>query len=287
MTDCTPLPWDIAVVGLGIRGIHQMTREVEETVRRCAKTFVTDMALGVVDHLRTLCPEVVDLSSAYRPGNHRVLIYRQMAAQVVTAALESPPVCFASYGHPKVYCYPTTLIQRAARVLDLKVTVLPGISSLDSLLVDLNLDPALDGLQVYEATDLVVRERPLQTDAPCVLLQAPIVLDAFNSGGVPRVDDVGRVQEYLLRFYPPDHWVTLLVSAVHPLLEPIRKGVRVADLTRALRQAPTVSTLYIPPVGSRPVADRELAERMRLPDTGNGNGPPRRPGRPPIGPRAE
>jgi hypothetical protein len=28
------LPFDIAIVGLGIVGIHQVTREVEETIRR-------------------------------------------------------------------------------------------------------------------------------------------------------------------------------------------------------------------------------------------------------------
>ncbi|MEU7004254.1 SAM-dependent methyltransferase [Nonomuraea sp. NPDC046570] len=278
-------PWDIAVVGLGIRGVHQITREVEEAIRRCTVAFVTDMAVGVVDHLRTLCPEVIDLSAEFRPGSHRILIYQKMAGEVVTAALEKPPVCFASYGHPKVYCYPTTLIQRAAKVLDLRVTVLPGVSSLDALLVDLNVDPALDGLQVYDATDLLVRERPIQTDTPCVLFQAPIALDALNSGGRPRPDNVGQVQEYLLRFYPPDHRVTLLVSAIHPLFPPIKTGVRVADLAGALRRVPTVATVYLPPVGARPVAAKGLAERMRIPAEESVADPPHRPGRPPIGPR--
>jgi len=151
------LPFDIVIVGLGVKGIHQITHEAEGTIRSCSRVFVTDMATGVLSYLRSLSPHVSNLYDEYRVGGHRIPIYRRMASIVVSAALEKPPVCFATYGHPKVYCYPTTLIRRAARVLDLRVMVLPGISSLDTMLVDLDLDPAMDGIQIYEATDVVVR----------------------------------------------------------------------------------------------------------------------------------
>ena len=72
----------------------------------------------------------------------------------------NPPVCLATYGHPWVYCYPTTLITRAAPLLGLRVEVFPGVSPFDTLLVDLGMDIALDGIQMYEATDLLLRRRP-------------------------------------------------------------------------------------------------------------------------------
>jgi uncharacterized protein YabN with tetrapyrrole methylase and pyrophosphatase domain len=155
------LPYDIVVAGLGMVGVHQITKEVEETIRRSHRVFITDMALGVVDYLKTLCPHITDLTSRREIGKHRLPIYRRMASEVVAAALEKPPVCFACYGHPNLYCYPTTLIQRAAQVLDLKTLVLPGISSLDSLMSALGVDPGFDGLQVYEATDLLIPPSPV------------------------------------------------------------------------------------------------------------------------------
>jgi len=57
------LPFDIAIVGLGIVGIHQITREVEETIRRCGHTFVVDSGFGVVPYLEGICPEVTSLFS--------------------------------------------------------------------------------------------------------------------------------------------------------------------------------------------------------------------------------
>ncbi len=129
------LPFDIAIVGLGIVGVHQITREVEEIIRRCRHTFVVDSGFGVESYLRSICAEVTSLLPLYEKGKSRLPTYRRMAAEVVNAAISKPPVCFASYGHPLVYCYPATLIQRAAKLLDLRVEIFPGISALDTLLV--------------------------------------------------------------------------------------------------------------------------------------------------------
>jgi uncharacterized protein YabN with tetrapyrrole methylase and pyrophosphatase domain len=236
MKSSNDFPYDIAIVGLGIVGTYQITREAEQTIRRCQQTFVIDTAVGMVRYLRTLCPKVTNLMSTSVLGMHRRLIYRRMASTVVAAAMEGSPVCFATYGHPKLYSYPTTLIQRAAKVLSLKTSVLAGVSSLDTLLVDLNLDPGFDGLQVYDATDLVVRRRPLQTDVSCVILQAPIVLQPYNQPGLPSMDNLRLLQNYLLEFYPADHNAVVVATKTHPLLETVKQKVPMGKLATALQQ---------------------------------------------------
>src|SRR4029077_3153043 len=134
MTKAVPtdkaLPFDIAIVGLGIVGVHQITREVEETIRRCRQTFVVDSGFGVVAYLRSLCADVTSLLPLYESGRNRLPTYRRMAAEVANAATTRSPVAFASYGHPMIYCYPTALIQRAAKLLNLRVNVFPGVSAL-------------------------------------------------------------------------------------------------------------------------------------------------------------
>jgi precorrin-2 methylase len=281
----TPLEYEIALVGLGVNGVHQLTREAEDALRRSAHVFMTDMATGVIKQVRAMGVDATNLYSKYVPGKHRIEIYREMASIVVSAALEQPPVTFATYGHPKFYCYPSALIQRAARLLDLRVAVLPGVSSLDTLMVDLELDPAMDGLQVYEATDLIVRNRPIQPDATCVILQAAIALDPYNNPGHPSTDGLELLQRHVLQFYPASHRGVLLVSATHPLLEPMRVSFALGDLATAVASASNVATLIIPPAQTRAVADQRLAERMQLrPDPDDVS---RRPGRPHIGPADE
>jgi uncharacterized protein YabN with tetrapyrrole methylase and pyrophosphatase domain len=283
------LPYDIALVGLGIVGTHQITREAEETVRRCTQTFVIDPTIGVVTHLRTLCPKVTNLMSTYVSGAHRKVIYRKMASMVVAAAMEKPPVCFATYGHPKIFCHPAVLIQRAARVLDLKTGVISGVSSLDALFAEVNVDPGFDGLQVYDATDLVVRRRPLQTDVSCVILQPGTAMEPYERPGPPNIDNLRILQNYLLEFYPADHGAILVISKTHPLLESIKQKVPMGKLATALQQSSNVATLLIPPVHHREVADQKLANKLRAPAAASdqtAQGVARRPGRPPIGPKS-
>jgi uncharacterized protein YabN with tetrapyrrole methylase and pyrophosphatase domain len=286
MTASDGLPFDIAVVGLGIVGAYQITREAEETIRRCRQTFVIDTAVGVVSYLRSLSPNVTSLASTYVTGRHRRLIYRDMASRVVAAALENRPVCFATYGHPRLYCHPAALIQRAATVLNLKTAVLPGISSIDVLFADLGVDPGFDGLQVYDSTDLVVRRRPLQTDVSCVLMQAPLAMQPYNKPGLSNLQDLQILQNYLLEFYPADHMVTLLTARTHPLLQSIRQRVAIGRLAVALQQAVSMATLFIPPVRRRDIADQQLADRLKAPPAvaSPQSALPHRPGRPPIGP---
>jgi precorrin-6B methylase 1 len=255
-------PFDIGIVGTGIVGTHQLTREAEEVIRRSNRTFVIDSGYGIPEYLETLCPQVIELGTFYELGRDRLPTYRRMAAEVVSAAVADSPVCLATYGHPWVYCYPTTLITRAAPLLGLRVEVFPGVSSFDTLLVDLGTDIALNGIQMYEATDLLLRRRPIQTDVTCVIWQPTVVGDPTYRAGPYAIEQFDPLQEYLLRFYPAEHEATIVTTKTHPLTRSVMQRLRLGDLAVELVRAPQVGTLYIPPLSERPVEDAELLEVM-------------------------
>jgi uncharacterized protein YabN with tetrapyrrole methylase and pyrophosphatase domain len=256
------LPFDIAIVGLGIVGVHQITREVEETVRRCRCTFVVDAGFGVVSHLKSICAEVISLLPLYELGKERLHTYRRMAAEVVNAAIAGSPVCFATYGHPLVYCCPAILIQRAAKLLNLRVETLPGISSLDSLFVDLGFDAAADGLQMYETTDLLLRRRPIQNDVPCILWQVDAIAQPTYETDRRSAEHFLPLQSYLLEFYPPEHPVTLVLSKTFPLQQSVVESYRLRTLSIDLERGPQSGNLYIPPVWRRAIVDLELLKKL-------------------------
>jgi uncharacterized protein YabN with tetrapyrrole methylase and pyrophosphatase domain len=256
------LPFDVAIAGLGIIGVHQLTREAEETIRRCRQTFVVDSGFGVVPYLQRICGTVTDLAPLYQRGKNRLDTYRQMAAQVVNAALTSSPVCFATYGHPLVCCYPAVLIQRAAKVFNLQIETFPGISALDTLMVDLGVDVATDGLQMYEATDLLVRRRPVQDDVPCIIWQADVVGEPTYKTHRASKHGLLPLQNYLLEFYPPRHPITLVFSRTFPLQRSIVETYHMESLALELARGPQVGTLYIPPVRRREIADHKFLEQI-------------------------
>jgi uncharacterized protein YabN with tetrapyrrole methylase and pyrophosphatase domain len=205
---------------------------------------------------------VTELGSFYQAGRDRLPTYRRMAAEVVSAAVAEPPVCLATYGHPWVYCYPTTLITRAAPLLGLHVEVFPGVSSFDTLLVDLGTDIAFSGVQMYEATDLLLRRRPIQSDVACVIWQPTVVGDPTYRAEPYAAEQFEPLQDYLLLFYPDDHEASIVTTKTYPLTRSLVQRLRLDHLAEELARAPQVGTLYIPPLTERPVEDAELMEVM-------------------------
>jgi len=185
-----------------------------------------------------------------------------MAAEVINAAKTGPPICFATYGHPLVYCYPAVLIQRPTKLLNLRVETLPGISSLDTLFVDLGIDIAADGMQMYEATDLILRRRPIQNDVTCILWQTNVVADPTYETDRRSAEHFLSLQNYLLEFYPPEHPITLVFSKTFPLLQSIIETYRVGTLAAELGRAPQGGNLYIPPLQRRAIEDHQLLEKL-------------------------
>jgi uncharacterized protein YabN with tetrapyrrole methylase and pyrophosphatase domain len=255
-------PFDIGIVGTGIVGTHQLTREAEEVIRRSRRTFLIASGYGVAEYLRTLCPDVTDLGFLYEPGMNRLPTYHKMAAEVIAAAVAAAPVCLATYGHPWVYCYPTTLITRAATHLGLHVEVFPGVSALDTLIVDLGMDIADNGIQMYEATDVLLRRRPIQSDVNCVIWQPTVVGDPTCPADWYEAEQFTPLQDYLLSFYPADHEVSLVTTKTHPLTRSVVKRLPLGELATNLSGAPGVGTLYIPALGERPVEDAALMDVM-------------------------
>jgi uncharacterized protein YabN with tetrapyrrole methylase and pyrophosphatase domain len=255
-------PFDIGIVGTGIVGTHQLTREAEEVIRASKRTFVIASGYGIPEYIETLCPVVTDLSYLYEPGLNRLPTYHRMAAEVVSAALADPPVCLATYGHPWVYCYPTTLINRAAPLLGLHVEVFAGVSAFDSLLVDLGTDIANGGIQMYEATDLLLRQRPIQKDVTCIIWQPTVVGDPTCPAGPYAAEQFRPLQDYLLKSYPADHEVKLVTSKTYPLVRSVVETLKLGDLAAVLEGAPQVGTLYIPALTDRPIEDTELLDVM-------------------------
>jgi hypothetical protein len=115
---------------------------------------------------------------------------------------------------------------------------------------------------MYEATDLLLRRRPLQTDVTCVIWQPTVVGDPTYRVQPYTAEQFNPLQEYLLRFYPADHEAAIVTTKTFPLTRSVVQHLQLGDLAAELERAPQVGTLYIPPLSERPVEDADLLEVM-------------------------
>ncbi|MBI2838348.1 MAG: hypothetical protein HYX75_08545 [Acidobacteria bacterium] len=258
-------PFHVYIVGLGIYGFEQVTREVERALRQCKSIYYVDPRPAAQIHLPGFCPRTFNLRSEYADFKQRSQTYEEMAERTLMAASLDPPVALALYGHPLYGATPTQILLKRAHERGLRTKVFPGISSLDVLMVLLGLDPVVRGLQIYEANDLLLRHRPLQQDVPCLILQIGSVESFLAFRGKNRPRRFELFKRHLLQFYPSSHELMICRAAPDPCIETMMVPIVLSELETAYEELTLAATLYIAPVQEKP-RDSNLLRLMTSQD---------------------
>ncbi|MFB6295551.1 MAG: SAM-dependent methyltransferase [Halobacteriales archaeon] len=262
-------PVDVYVVGTGMVGYRQFTKEAEAAVRNSERVFLVHFQNIVESYLEDevaaeldVAGEVELLTSEYDEGEDRGHAYERMAERVLEGARErDAPVTFALYGHPMVFVSPTRFVLSRASEEGLVTEVRPGISSVDCLYCDLELDPARNGIQMFEATDLLLREFRLTPDVPAFIWQIGTLETGLHTEAGSAPGRFTRLREYLQEFYPEDHTVYLCQTATYPVTESEQIEFDLNEFEEIHDRVNGVQTLYVPPTRQRPTQNEALAEK--------------------------
>jgi hypothetical protein len=254
---------DIWIAGLGVQTATQVTGEVEQAIRASREVLYADTGVATRAFLSALCPRVTALyDESYREEYSRTGAYEHMAELVVQAALDHPPVTFAIHGHPLVAALPPFLVMERAKARGLRVRVLPGVSSIDTIMADLRLDPVVHGIQMYEATDLLLRRRPLQPDVPALIWQIGPLETCLHTMRVSRPERFDRFLAHLRLFYSARHEVVAIYCAPHAVMPPTILRFALEDMGSRAAEIHAGFSLYIPPVSARPILDDDLLQKL-------------------------
>jgi hypothetical protein len=127
--------------------------------------------------------------------------------------------------------------------------MLPGISAEDYLFADLEFDPATYGCMTSEATELLMRNTPLNTSVHNIIWQVGSV------GVTTMVFDNAKFHLLVDRLesdFGPDHKVVHYIGAVLPQSDKVVDAFSIGALRKeeVIKQFNAVSTLYIPPLNT-------------------------------------
>jgi hypothetical protein len=256
----------VSIVGLGICSPDDITRTTERALRRARHVLYADPSLALPAWLATCCPRITPLLQTYVQGDTRLHTYHHMAAATLHAALHEAPVVFAMSGHPLVGAYAPFLLLDAARALGFKVEVHAGITALDRILALLEVDPILTGLQMVEATELLLQARPLHRDMPTLVWQIGTVGTQLHSDHRRTEAELAPLRDHLLRFHPAEHVVSAVYASPHPHIASRILDVPLADLATLAPELHAGFSLWVPASVDRPLADPALHGRLYDPD---------------------
>lgn len=255
---------DIYIVGTGMVGYRQLTQEAIGALEQVERIYLIHYQELVYEYMENFADDIVNLTSVYEQNENRSDTYETMAETVLSGAKECEgSVALALYGHPLVFVSPSRWIVERAPDRGLSVDVRPGISSMDCLYVDLMLDPAESGIQMIEATDLLVREYELNPDIATMIWQIGVVESSLYSKKESSPERFSRLRNYLQQFYPHDHTAYIVKTATYPITESEQIEFKLSEFESIHDQINAVHTLYIPPVRQRPIQNEALARQVQ------------------------
>jgi uncharacterized protein YabN with tetrapyrrole methylase and pyrophosphatase domain len=211
--------------------------------------------------LSQLHPGAQSLNRFYSDGKDRAVTYEEIIQTVLEAVDGGLRVCFATYGHPGVFAYPTHEAIRRARTRGHFAEMLPAISADACLFADLGVDPSSSGCQSFEATDFLIYRRRFDPRSTLLLWQVGVIAVSTHKGDSRPWNRNGLrvLTERLLEYYPAEHQVWLYEAAPYACCRPRAHAVGLSGLPHADFHA--IATLYVPPLG-RSEADQSVIERL-------------------------
>lgn len=236
---------DLWILGVGIRGIDQITLETLSVLKDCR--IVLDLT-HLEDELRKINPNTVDLDGVYWVDSEREDVYETLVETVLEEVGKGPGVALVSYGHPMVFDDVTLELVERCKKQGLDCRVLPGVSCLDTLCIDLGFDYG-NGFQIFEATHLVYTDVPMNPNLHALVFQ----LGEFDNTRIAEEDPRPRqvlqpFVDYLLRFYDPKHRATIVFSDDGSLSKPKLLKTTVAKIASYHRSIFPGVSLYLPPL---------------------------------------
>ena len=208
--------------------------------------------------LESLNRNARSLTPLYRGGVPRRRIYEEMVDEILRPVREGKRVCAVFYGQPGIHVEPSHEAVRRARDEGFEARMLPAVSAEDCLVADLGVDPGERGWQSWEATGFLLHGFRPDPTAGLVLWQVNGIgtLD-WNLDPDPR--GLQALAEVLGELYPPEHELVFYRASIYPIVP--GKAVRMPLRELATLGSPPASTLYVPPLPSRPV-DAAMAARI-------------------------
>jgi hypothetical protein len=246
----------------------QVTAEARTAMEQADRLLHLVSDAATRSWLEGLNPRNESLYDSYGEGRPRLDSYEEMVERMLEPVRAGHSVCVALYGHPGVFVLPSHEAIRRARAAGHAARMLPGVSAEDCLFADLELDPTIRGIRSYEATDFLVRRRPVDPTTGLILWQVGAIgVPTYYRRNVWRTEGLRPLADVLGAHYPADHRVILYTAATLPVAGPEihRLPLGLLGAPPAEVEVSVAATLYVPPA-ARAELDPSVAGRPGAPE---------------------
>ncbi|MES2057482.1 MAG: SAM-dependent methyltransferase [Pseudomonadota bacterium] len=197
----------------------------------------------------------VTLDDLYPHGGIDDESYEAVLKRIVGLLPENNYVVFVQQGNPRLGVTLADMLKDASEVEGFDFDVFPGISSLDTLMIDADRDPLEYGSVIIDANRLLLFSHRICPEFDYYIYHICSVGTRKTNIDDSSADNaIGLLQQHLLAAYPAEHRCKIIESNGAGIdSASVAVEVAIGNLPSALGEVTFGTTLFIPSIGRPPV----------------------------------
>jgi precorrin-2 methylase len=249
---------EIYIVGSGIIGIEQLTLQAVEALKVSKKVLF----FGNLQNVKKLesygIQNIESITSLYKNGVPDSENYKNILLKVYHDVRKHNSISLLLPGHPKVGVTIAQQLEVDRKQHGFKLQIIPGISSFDTMIIDLNKDPLERGTVILDANRLLLFRYKIETALDHYIYHVCSIANKNTDYLNPSENNRGNLlEDYLLEFFPKEHPVKLVESSSSLKKESCIHESTIGSLSKLLTKVNFNSTLFIGAVPPKNV-DKEF-----------------------------
>ncbi|MHB1221973.1 MAG: SAM-dependent methyltransferase [Gammaproteobacteria bacterium] len=237
----------LRIIGSGMRGIHHLTQESIKNLMQAKKILWLGATEGLKEFIIQNNLNGEDITYFYENGALDSDNYLRIKNRVLEELDNLADVALVVLGHPRLGVSIVQEFQQDANSGSFNLNVLPGISSFDTMINDLNIDPIEEGTCLIDANRLILYNYQMD---PCLNYLIYHVCSIGNSNTdyeEPNINNaVIFLKNKLMVHFPEEHEITLLSSDSSGVSEATSLKGTIKNIELLLKSVSFDSSLFIP-----------------------------------------
>lgn len=250
----------LSLVGTGIKTLSHLTKESEAHIKQADLVIFLVNEPVMVEWIVKNSKKYNNLHDLYFASKDRDASYKEISKFILEQLKYYNFICIVFYGHPTVFATPGLNAIKQAELLGVRTFVLPAMSSQDCMFADLKINPGDCGCYSVEAMDLIFKSRRFDTGSHLLIWQ-PAIIGNYGHFKDVHNDAVCILKDYLLQYYPSDHFVYLYEASIYPGMDCNVVKFKLINLEK--QELTTIMTLYIPPLIKK-TSSNKFADKLKF-----------------------
>lgn len=238
--------YNITVIGSGILGLKQITPEGVAAIKKSEECFWIGKIDGIQDLILSENIKAENLSGLYINGENDTDNYERIITRLYKAMKIRKNIALIVPGHPRVG---VTIVQKLSDEKSIKLVCYPGISSFDTMINDLSIDPLEEGTCILDANRLILYDYFMESSINYFIYHVCSVGNVKTDFLDPTENNrVNFLIDKLSKHYPPDHKLYLLSSSTSISEKANKIEGKTGSLKKLLEKVTYNHTLFIPSI---------------------------------------